>query len=170
MDKVKGGEEKVEMQMSLKRRLDVVDKFRIFWRELDAIEQEDLWHVLTSLRGCDISQSYSNLKEYTTSRIRYGLLDKSEDYGHIGCIVTAYPLDKTSIKARDKMLETGHWKSDSEKDKVVSTDHFGIHAKSAINVLVELKKLPKEEICHIQINAPDVLVEPKKKDRIIGTR
>jgi len=68
----------------------VLQKFRAFWSLLDGIEREDLWDILTALRGPDPPNSenmhngikYDVLKSFTTCRIRGELLRPPDPVFH----------------------------------------------------------------------------------------
>jgi len=114
----------------------VISKFRVFWRGLSDVEQEDLWDVLTCLRGCDSKKDLDCLKKFITARIRGALFGDDGLFGYY-----VYPYLKSAKRDYSGIY--------SEKEVVKalrkSLEHFQRHVVKGIFAL-EHCGVPHEEI------------------------
>ena len=83
-----------------------IQKFRGYWSQLTKDEQQEMWNILTALRGPD-NPSTDKEKTMTTAKIRYYLFGDSIEYynlyfknyeKYIGFEVNSEPLSIKDLK------------------------------------------------------------------------
>lgn len=115
----------------MKKRKNLVQKFRKFYFALPKDEQVALWDILAAIRGED-GGSFT-LKIFTTARVRGALFGKSQtDFANRGLVFAslkkAQSYNKRGYEAGEANL-MGLW---NEAD-----GHFRAHIETAIRALVK---------------------------------
>jgi len=113
-------------------RKNLIKRFQDFWGTLTAKEKEDLWNILTALRGPD--HDNDRVKAITTCRIRGELLGKK----HSRLIKRKCIIFRSSRSNMIKEVE------DPWGTFRVAIYHFRYHTEDAIKALK--KHVPKERI------------------------
>jgi len=125
---------------SIVKEPNVLQKFRAFWSLLDGIEREDLWDILTALRGPDPPNSenmhngikYDVLKSFTTCRIRGELLP------YHGVILKHWLIAKTLDEIQ--FCNGGEKLPSPKKQKELfknAPGHFFYHVQAAIRAILK---------------------------------
>ena len=108
----------------------VVQKFRGFWSGLRKEEKEDLYDLLSAIRGPDIEndsqyQTSLNIKKLGTGRVRYLLV------GDINKGITEpFKLDKSDLVKLSALIK--------KTNSIKNFSHYSGHLRIAIETLEEI--------------------------------
>ena len=97
----------------------LIKKFRSFFFSLPKDEQEAMWDIMSAIRSEDGGNS--NLKTYTTSRVRGTLLEQSDD-GFFGAIVMS------SLKEANKYQSK--WDEDKTTYRLSRKEQLNLYRKA----------------------------------------
>ena len=119
----------------------MIDKFREFLSDLHQSEKEDLWDILTALRGADIKCGYM-VKWHTTARIRGELL--GDGYRSLPAFIAPSLAVAKRETCPPPKAGLSFLKEEFQRLPVHARDHI----KSAINALS--KRVPKSRVRDLQ--------------------
>lgn len=114
----------------MKRKRDLVTKFRELWKSLTALEREHLWDIMTALRGSDRGDN-DDVKYATTARIRGELLGVRYSRGYVFLNLAQAKKEMEYLKAH----ELGYKSHVVKANFMEKSWHFKQHIKQAIRAL-----------------------------------
>ena len=115
------------------KKKNVLDKFVTFFSSLDENEKDDLWGVLTALRGPDSNSELA--KRYTTMRIRAELFNRKSLIDSNGTEILKGTEALVNSEPPEDAIDLGLTIVCLKEEK----QHFLRHLKYAIEVLNERK-------------------------------